>query len=364
MAYDRLHDHLVPTLFFQLSTGRQQAELLEMLFTKGVRHPPQLRSIEAQSFTLNALGLAYGVTGQLLQAIEMYHRSNNLDDNVGKPRNVSVGLCNLANALYLSGALYQAEVAARNAIRIARPRRDRIIEASGLLYLGMVLVLRGMADDGEKALRKALSIFAGYGTEYVGLTHAYLAQRALWLGLPREAHILANRAFKRSVFALSKRNVIQALRLQGQAELELGDWHKAEKQLFNALVSARTISFVEEEIQSLVALAELRRRQGNLEAARQYLNDMWEPAKRGPYPLVLSDAFNILAQIERDIDNRTAALDAAMKAYQSAWCDGPPFAYHWGLEQARVHLKALNALEPKLVSFNRSKHDSIPEVKI
>jgi hypothetical protein len=93
-------------------------------------------------------------------------------------------------------------------------------------------------------------------------------------------------------------------------------------------------------------LAELRRRQGDLEAARELLEDAREPAERGPYPLFHADALNALARVERDAGRRDAAIAAATAAYRQAWCDGPPFAYHRALEMARMHLADLGAPEP------------------
>lgn len=94
------------------------------------------------------------------------------------------------------------------------------------------------------------------------------------------------------------------------------------------------------------------------------LDDVWEPAERGPFRLYHADAFNVLAQIERDAGNYAAAVEAATKAYRLAWCDGPPFAYHWGLQKAKAHLASLGATEPSLPPFDESKYEPMPEVEI
>lgn len=44
--------------------------------------------------------------------------------------------------------------------------------------------------------------------------------------------------------------------------------------------------------------------------------------------------------------------------------DGPPFAYHWGLEAARKHLTELGAAQPQLPPFDESKFDPLLEVEI
>jgi tetratricopeptide (TPR) repeat protein len=165
-------------------------------------------------------------------------------------------------------------------------------------------------------------------------------------------------------YARYERDFIRAARLQGAALLGLEDFAKADERLHHALTRARSVNLVEEELPALVALAELQRRQGDLKAARELLDEVWELAERGPYPLFHADAFNVLAQIERDVGNHAAAVEAATQAYRLAWCDGPPFAYHWGLEAARKHLAELGAPEPPMPPFDESKYEPMPEVEI
>ena len=121
---------------------------------------------------------------------------------------------------------------------------------------------------------------------------------------------------------------------------------------------------MEEELQTLLALSELRHRQTRIDEARDLLEQVWEPAEIGPYPLFHADALNVLARIERDAGQRDKAVAAASEAYRKAWCDGPPYAYHWGLEKAKAHLAALGATEPPLPPFDESKFAPMPEVEI
>jgi ATP/maltotriose-dependent transcriptional regulator MalT len=146
--------------------------------------------------------------------------------------------------------------------------------------------------------------------------------------------------------------------------LGLNDLATADERLHYALTRARMVDFAQEELPALVALAELRRRQDDLKAAREFLDDVWEAGERGPYPLIHADACNVLAQIERDAGDMAEAVAAATRAYRLAWCDGPPFAYHWGLEKARKHLRELGAPEPEMPPFDESKFEPMPEVEI
>jgi hypothetical protein len=75
-------------------------------------------------------------------------------------------------------------------------------------------------------------------------------------------------------------------------------------------------------------MGELSRRQSDPAKAREFLDEVWDKCERGPYPLFHADAFNVLAQIERDSGHKAEAIAAATQAYRQAWCDGPPFSYH------------------------------------
>ena len=179
-----------------------------------------------------------------------------------------------------------------------------------------------------------------------------------------DAQTLANKAMTYCQQNRFERGIIRAARLQGEAALGLGDLVTADERLHHALARARTVNLVEEELPALIGLAELRRRQGDLKAARELLDDVWEPCERGPFKLFHADAYNVLAQIERDAGNHEAAVKAATEAYRLAWCDGPPFAYHWGLQKAKAHLAALGVPEPILPPFDESKYEPMPEVEI
>ena len=98
--------------------------------------------------------------------------------------------------------------------------------------------------------------------------------------------------------------------------------------------------------------------------ARDSLYDVWEAAERGRYPLHQADAYNVLADIELAEDDKPAAIAAPTEAYRAAWCDGPPYAYHWGLDKAKAHLAALGAAEPDMPPFDESTFEPIPVIEI
>jgi hypothetical protein len=112
--------------------------------------------------------------------------------------------------------------------------------------------------------------------------------------------------------------MIRAVRLQGEAALGLGDLSTVDERLHHALARARALNLVQEELPALIGLAEVRRQQDDLKAARELLDDVWEPCERGPFRLFHADAYNVLAQIERDAGEHEAAVKAATEAYRLA----------------------------------------------
>jgi hypothetical protein len=118
------------------------------------------------------------------------------------------------------------------------------------------------------------------------------------------------------------------------------------------------------ELPAQIAIAQLQLAQAHPTEAKARLDDVWEAAERGPYPLHQADAYNVLADIALAERHKAAAIAAATKAYRAAWCDGPPYAYHWGLAKAKARLAALGALEPDMPPFDESKFEPMPEVEI
>jgi tetratricopeptide (TPR) repeat protein len=362
-AYMVFRDRLDEATLHRLSASRLRVELLEALFPDGLGEPPRLSKPSDQSETLNALAAGYQFSGRPGAAIPLLRRC--IDLEAGNPKDFGTGLQNLAYALRLAGKLRESEAAAHRAVGIDRQQGDRFSEGISLRYLGLALAARGVAADSGRALKRSLRIFVQERKpQSEGFTSAHLAQRALSMGDAAAARQSADHAWELAQARRYERDFIQAARLQGEAALALGDLTLADERLYHALTRARTVDLTEQELPTLVALAELQRRQGNPTAARELLDQVWELAERGPYPLLHADALNVLAQIERDAGNTTAAIQAATEAYTKAWCDGPPFAYHWGLEKAKAHLAALGAPEPALPPFDESKYELMPEIEI
>jgi len=303
------------------------------------------------------------------------------------------------------------------------------------------------------ALERSLRLRQQQGHQQgVGLRSAFLAEVALWSGDAAGARTRADRAWELAAVERLEADFIRAARLQGTAAVRSltvrvepssrrdnrpldaasqATANFAHERLHHALTRARACQLVEEELPTLIALAELhwllahvdeslrdshsalgetglradppnvvgsptgRRPPAgptstplhltpaeHLDQARRLLDDVWDRAVRGPYPTFHADALNLLAQIERTAadpsrmglqtrpsqpgkaDVLERAKSAALSAYEKSWLQGPPFAYAFGLYQARQHLAALGAPPPTLPPYDESQYDPMPDIEI
>jgi tetratricopeptide (TPR) repeat protein len=257
--------------------------------------------------------------------------------------------------------LREAGTASRSALILAQ-RSGR--EAGCLAVLGRTLTIQHHPFGGV-ALHRARHIWRkGRHRQPTGVANAFLAERSIWLADFIKARALADKAWEAASDRRVERDFICAALLQGRIALGMGNVAQADERLHHALIRTRTVNVVEFELPALIAIAELKLAQGRPAEARASLDDVWEAAERGRYALYQADAYNVLADVELAEGNKPAAIAAATEAYRLAWCDGPPYAYHWGLEKAKVRVAALGALEPNMLPFDESKFAPMPEVDI
>jgi tetratricopeptide (TPR) repeat protein len=275
-----------------------------------------------------------------------------------------MGLTNIAGALRDVGALREAAGAGRQAVALIRGPARRFEEGVALQELALVCATSRLAL-GRVALLRSHRLFVKLvEAQSEGVVAAYAAMDRLWRGDFVDARTCAERAWELAAHHRNERDFIRAALVQGRAALSLHDLARAEERLHHALTRARAVNVVELELPALIALAELELQRRRPAEAKARLDEVWEAAERGPYPLLQADAYNVLAEIAIAEGDGPAAIDAATKAYRAAWCDGPPYAYHWGLEKVKGQLAALGAALPEMPAFDESKYEPMPDIDI
>jgi len=215
-------------------------------------------------------------------------------DETEQDKNEAVfGFGNLSNALRPSGQLRAAETAAVQALSISRENINSFQTGVSERLRSFVLATSGHNLSANTALRRALAIIqTEQAQQSKGVAYATLAQHQLWLYQPVAALPLANRAWELAHIQRHERDFIRVARLQGEAALGINDLATAADRLHHALNRARAVNYVEEELPALTALAELHRRREDYDTARDLLEQVWDAAEHGPYPLLHADARN------------------------------------------------------------------------
>jgi tetratricopeptide (TPR) repeat protein len=364
-AFALFRDRLNEATSLRLAAHRERIAWLQRLFPDGAAEPLALRSDADRASALNQLPKSYLVSGQPSHAVHLLRRADEIDARLQDDNSRQIGLSNLGLTLRDTGTLREAGGVLRRALVLSRKLGDGFGEAIRLRELGRLLTTQGDHILGYVALERCRLIFIKQSAlQSKGLTVAYLAERLLWLGDLTGAGALADKAGELAASWRVEQDCIRAALLQGQVASGLGNLSRADDHLHHALTRARTVNMVQLELPILIAIAKLALRRGRPAEARVWLHDVWEAAEHGPYSLRQADAYNAMAAIARAEGDKPAAIAAATKAYRAAWCDGPPYAYHWGLVKAKARLAALGAPEPDMPPFDESKFEPMPEVEI
>jgi tetratricopeptide (TPR) repeat protein len=363
-AYVLFHNRLRRATAYRLAAHRERIAWLEQLFPRGMSELPILAQDSHKAYALSELALSYQYLGQPGRAVPLFRRADAIYAGPEEDRYRVATLSNLGDALCETGALREAESVVRRALILSPGLGDSFRRTLSLLELGCVLTTQHRPFGGV-ALHRAWRVWTKLGDlQGEGLATAYLAERSIWHGDLIKARALADKAWGLATHQRFERDFIRSALTQGRVALGLGDVARADERLHHALTRTRAVNVVDLELLALITIAELRLAQCRPAEARACLDDVWEPAERGRYPLYQADAYNVLSDIELAEGDKSAAITAATKAYQAAWCDGPPYAYHWGLEKAKKRLAALGAPAPNMPPFDESKFEPIPEVDI
>lgn len=356
-----------PTLF-NFSASQLRISLLEGLYTD-----ISLKQLSPDNLALffNALGLAYQFSGRPIDALTILRKHLEVRKLTDRKDAIIVSYANLSMIHTILGQFFEADVMAQKAYNLARNIRSDYHMASVMTYQGYCLGFIGRRSKSRTLLVKSNELTRKLMKRgQVRLQNiAAVEWRRAEIELIEKHYGAARRRIVELVDYLdqlhSPRDRVAILRRLGTLDLAEDKTDEAYTNLSEALIGARAINFVEEELPALTGLAELARRRGDLEGARELLDQVWDGAERGPYPLLHADALNALAQVERDAGNPEAAIQAASEAYRKAWCDGISadgktcYAYWYGLQGAKAHLDALGAAYPVLPPFDESKYEAM-----
>lgn len=351
-----------PTLL-RLALHRDRIAWLERLIGDSDR--PRLSSPLDQASFLNSLAHSYSLTGRPQRAIELYRRSLEIDREGENFRAQRGLLANLAEEEIDTGDLYQSFTDSNEALALARRLNDRHGEADVLARRGRLLCTTGDVVHGNIALFRACKLLREQGRfALLSIAYGWLAERACWLGQFAAAALLADQAWVIAENLNYQHHLGLAELVQGRSALGKGELNVAEERLNQVVNRARLTNLADMEFGASISLAQLELARGQSDKARRHINEIWEAVDLGPYRIFQADACNVLFQVEISVGDKLAAAAAATNAYKWSWCDGPPYAYHWGLRAAKANLDSIGGSDPDMPAFDAAAHKEPSSIDI
>jgi tetratricopeptide (TPR) repeat protein len=366
-AVELFHDNLADPLYYRFGAYRTEIDLLIALFAEDPRLSafqtaaqapteerlalPRLKEPSARAWTLNALANSYTCSGQPRRAVPLLKVHNTLQQELDDATSMAVGLQNLASVHFELGELQDAERNLRRSIDWARKHGELAVEASGRTDFGRVLTYLGAFDTAGRELDAALEIQIRLDqTQSQVLTWIHRAQRALFVGIPREvldaaasALNLAEQTAISSQSAYQARGLVWVHWLLGAAHLELQELADAEAHLNKALKRCRHINLVELEPNILLSWARWHHLHRDREQALECAEEALSIATRSEYRLKEAEVHNFLGHLALDAGEGAKAANHAEMAKERAWCDGPPYCYQPALDEADGLLELISS---------------------
>ncbi|HEX4717246.1 MAG TPA: AAA family ATPase [Thermoleophilaceae bacterium] len=233
------------------------------------------------------------------------HGLADLGDDPSPERATLLGF--VAKSRVLQGKYRDAADVAREALDVARTVDDRSAEVSALDALGLALIATGDIDEGRACLRQAIDMARADGRpDAMGIAYLNLADVLHLRGRHEEALDVAREGLELSV----GRSRSWLRMLSAELAVDNGDWDQVETHLPHA---ERAVG--NQLLNAQLRRAELALGRGQHERARELLAQLEaevaetaEPQYLGPYGALLAE----LRRREGDLDGAREAIDDAL----------------------------------------------------
>ena len=210
--------------------------------------------------------------------------------------------------LMLESRHQEAVNAAQQAIEVARAAGDEVSELRALDGMGVALFGLARYDEGERTLREALDRMRDGGLVHFLHTHVNLADALCGAGRLREARQIAEEGDAHAAEQGAPRRWLMMLR--AELAFEAGDWDAAEAALPSPGRPAMGTTFINDALRRI----EIALGRGDHDVARRLLDEADDVAADTREPQWIGPLGSLRAELER----RTGDLDAARQAIDDA----------------------------------------------
>lgn len=377
-------DKLIEPLHFRLGAYNVIVELLNELFSGPEGSVPLISedareilkpypyastwsdtisvATNARAWLLNAIALAYRLSGQPRRAVPLFIAANEINLRLCDNRSYASSLLNLAVCQWRIGQAWESEQNLKIHIALSLEMQDKSFEAVGRQEFGLRLAQRGLWKEAEEQFEAVLQLCEGDNRR----ESIVCAHRALMSLLRiRDASCtpdlvervdanVANRALalaERSLTLVSyaaqtdhvQRNYVRANWLMGAASRICGNLVAAEFHLNEALSGCRSSNLLEFEADILLEIAKLRACEKRIETALTFAHEALAISQRSHYTLQEADVHLFLARAALASKDEEGALQHVKATQRLALCDGQPhytYKVAYGEAEMLLNLKS------------------------
>lgn len=341
-------------LDFQLAAYPTIVELMMPLFPNGTDKLPDLSSTAAQSYRLTTLTNALSQLGRNSEAVIL----GGLDLKLNLERRDASDLCSAVEnyAILLRN---DNQLAASLSARELAHSLSQVTGDENRLTMAHLRLLRLYGDIGQWA--QAEAFYKAFGekppryktTFWQSDAELHYAETLIQRGLNAAAAL--DKAWELSAKAGYGSALCRIEGLRGEVALGQNQLDRALEHFQNAVTMVRKqgsdglAAYLGDAARTLV-------KQWKSDEARETIGE----ALAQHYKSQFADLYNSAAEVFLALGDKTRGKDYALRAYQAAWADGPPYSWWWGLERAKATLAALGEPEPPLPPFDPAKVKPIP----
>ena len=363
-AYEIFYDKLNNATNYKLNSNQLRISLLEVFFDDDHQSFCYLGDEFAIAFVYNSLALSYDCVGDLKRSDVTY--TNLLEFQKKRlPRtrnNYYISLLNYSDCLINQGKLYQAELNLRMAVKFFQ-ESSRDYEAIALGKFARLLNLKGDVRGAEQAYLRCFELFEkGTYSHPILSIHSYYLLFCIRLKKP-VAQVLKENERLLGIYNNYERHVIINKRSNIEYLISTGHLIHAGELANDALVQARNVQFVEEELSLLLILARLAMGNNDDTYYNNVIREFCEIAKTRDYRLLWADVCNLQSAYYFNTD-RDRSVKFANEAILHSCYSGKSFAYQDGYSNAMELLKKSRSNPPRVNDDIGSIPDSLRNINL
>lgn len=314
-------------------------------------------SLRARIELLNLLGKIAMSSDDAQRALSLFNATLELAQRSGLGREEARALVNIGHAQMRQGANEEAEASLHLGIEKAQEANDLSSLAFGNLNLGVLAHRRGELGRAIERYRACRSLFQRLGNRtQLGRVLNNLGNLYLQTGEMQRARAHNEEALRLAQAGGVERLVGAAMLLDGILRFEEGDRAAAESRLREAMIHQRRLG-AERPLETMVELAKIQLRAGDLEKSREMLGEVQRTLEAGSHPRLSLRARLIEAQLLA-ASGEAGALDALAAVREELeklgerlllrdveLTMGRAYVARGQRETARIHLSAAGAIQ-------------------